>query len=41
MLSRGSSQIAGALSGRYPIAKAAQLELRTPGAKRRRAPEGT
>ena len=35
MLSRCSSEIAGPLSGRYAIPKAAQLELRTPN---RRAP---
>jgi hypothetical protein len=35
MLSRCSSEIAGALRGRYPIPKATQLELRTPTAERR------
>ena len=35
MLSRSSSAIAGALRGRYPILKGAQLELRTPTAERR------
>jgi hypothetical protein len=35
MLSRCSSAIAGPLSGRYAIPKAAQLELRTPTAERR------
>ena len=35
MLSRCSSAIAGALSGRYAILKGAQLELRIPTAERR------
>jgi hypothetical protein len=35
MLSRCSSEIAGALRGRYPIPKGAQLELRIPTAERR------
>jgi hypothetical protein len=35
MLSHCSSEIAGTLSGRYPIPKTAQLERRTPTAERR------
>jgi hypothetical protein len=41
MLSHCPSEIAGALRGRYPIPKAAQLELRIPTAERRCAAGGT
>lgn len=40
MLSRCSSEIAGALRGRYLIPKAAQLELRIPTTERRCAAGG-